>query len=578
MADVCESSRAAKELEDAPLEAATAVADGLLTGGEGTPPTAAASGTQRKESKVSAASTAAGVSSSNTSAVRVASEALMPITGGLRALLSTDTTRLKTAGVKIPAPHAITGGGGKTPPRPRQRPPPPVVVPLPGRLGPPNTMITTRPTGAHVNSALRERMKGHFVVLMKPDEVAKSGGFSAASTLTTMDARQNHNKLIEMHRHDQVSKVLKPHHSEATYEFTSDRVGGFAAHLTHEAAEQIARREDVQAVFPDLIVTNCGPKTLKRSKPSPIPSSSLHTSANRRHQQQANEKKDLLKDVKNGIPWNVERVGGDIPFTPTRAVDVFVVDTGVDETHPDLKDCIDESRSFVPWETSTVDGNGHGTHVCGTIAANGRLKGVAPGTRLHVLKVLDSNGEGSFSVLVAALTHLIKQHHLHPDHRIVVNMSLGTLTETTDMNPVDELVLGMAKTMGIVFVAASGNDATLASHNSPGHVPEIITVGAYDINHAFAPYSNHGPMVDLLAPGSNIVSCAVGGGYKVLSGTSMATPCVTGCVVRYLHNHFDATSDQVKEALLQAAKRSRMPQITGAPTDTCNDSIHVSNL
>jgi subtilisin family serine protease len=208
---------------------------------------------------------------------------------------------------------------------------------------------------------------------------------------------------------------------------------------------------------------------------------------------------------------------------------VWIIDTGVQSDHPDLN--VDKvlSKSFLTNETSIEDNNGHGTHVAGIIGALNNTRGVlgvASGVSIVALKALDGEGEGNASGLIKALNYVGQNAQAGE----VVNMSLGTDTISTAL---DNAVLTLAN-RGILFAIAAGNDAKQANLSSPARVnsSNIYTVSAIDSLGRFAKFSNFGnDVVDMAAPGVDIVSTWIGGRYARLSGTSMATPHVAGILV-----------------------------------------------
>lgn len=190
-----------------------------------------------------------------------------------------------------------------------------------------------------------------------------------------------------------------------------------------------------------------------------------------------------------------------------------VLDTGYDPGHPDLKDVVEESESFVPGEDVT-DRNGHGTHVASTVAgsgaaSDGKEKGVAPGVDLHVGKVLSDAGVGYDSWIVAGMEWAARDAHAR-----VVSMSLGSSEyadgETVLARAVDEL---SAET-GALFTIAAGNDGPDAQTvRSPGTADAALTVGAVDSADAIASFSSRGPRYgddalkpEITAPGVDILA------------------------------------------------------------------------
>lgn len=223
--------------------------------------------------------------------------------------------------------------------------------------------------------------------------------------------------------------------------------------------------------------------------------------------------------------WGVRMIGaGD--GTGKR---VWIIDTGVQSDHPDLNVDKTLSKSFLTTETSFEDKNGHGTHVAGIIGAlnnTGGILGVASGVSIIALKALDGEGEGNSSNLIKALNYIGQNAQAGE----VVNMSLGTDTISIAL---DNAVLALAN-KGLLFSIAAGNDAKKANLSSPARVnsPNVFTVSAIDSLGRFAKFSNFGnDVVDMAAPGVDIVSTWIGGRYARLSGTSMAAPHVAGILV-----------------------------------------------
>ncbi len=225
------------------------------------------------------------------------------------------------------------------------------------------------------------------------------------------------------------------------------------------------------------------------------------------------------------VQWGVRRTGTD----DGTGKHVWIIDTGVDITHPDLDVDTILSKSFVPNEPSVEDDNGHGTHVAGIIGALNNsfgVVGVAAGTKIIALKALDGTGQGSTSQIIQALNYVGQNAKAGE----VVNMSLGSDTISAAL---DNAVLTLAE-KGILFAIAAGNDSKKADLSSPGRVnnPNVFTVSAIDSLGRFASFSNFGnDVVDYAAPGVSIVSTYSKGRYARLSGTSMAAPHVAGILV-----------------------------------------------
>ncbi|MCW3838991.1 S8 family serine peptidase [Micromonospora yasonensis] len=243
---------------------------------------------------------------------------------------------------------------------------------------------------------------------------------------------------------------------------------------------------------------------------------------------------------------------------------VAVLDTGVDATHPDLVGQIDGKVSFVPGE-DTSDVNGHGTHVASTIvgtgaASDGAYKGVAPGADLIVGKVLDNGGSGLDSWVLAGMQWAAESG------ADVVSMSLSDPTLSDGTDPMAVAVDTLSAQYGTLFVIAAGN-AGPQSIGTPSAAASALTVGAVDKQDRLAYFSSTGPLVrsgalkpDITAPGVNITAArsqqmtSGSGLYRTISGTSMATPHVSGAAAILAQRHPDWSGAQLKEALMSSAK------------------------
>ncbi|KAJ4354147.1 uncharacterized protein N0V89_005880 [Didymosphaeria variabile] len=202
----------------------------------------------------------------------------------------------------------------------------------------------------------------------------------------------------------------------------------------------------------------------------------------------------------------------------------YVIDTGIRTTHNDFQGRAVWGNNFAGDKIDT-DANGHGTHVAGTIGS--RTYGVAKRTTLVAVKVLDATGSGSLSNVIAGIQWAI-QNATDSGRigRAVANLSLGGPTTSSATNA----AVAEAVRAGLFVAVAAGNDAQSASLTSPASEPTVCTVGATDRNDVFASFSNYGSLVDILAPGVDIMSTwyTTDNATAVLSGTSMATPHVAG--------------------------------------------------
>ncbi|MEV6166020.1 S8 family serine peptidase [Streptomyces sp. NPDC052052] len=248
-----------------------------------------------------------------------------------------------------------------------------------------------------------------------------------------------------------------------------------------------------------------------------------------------------------------------------KGIKVAVLDTGIDATHPDVKDRILETKSFVPGE-EVVDKNGHGTHVASTIAGSGAAsdganKGVAPGAGLIVGKVLGDEGSGADSGIIAAM------EWAKAEGADVVSMSLGSDIPDDGSDPMSQAVDALSADGGPLFVIAAGNSYDAGTIGSPGSAEKALTVAAVDKEDNRAWFSSMGPLTrsyglkpDLSAPGVDINAAAsqavpgISGMYQSMSGTSMATPHVAGAAAILKQRHPDWSGQRIKDVLMSSSK------------------------
>lgn len=279
-------------------------------------------------------------------------------------------------------------------------------------------------------------------------------------------------------------------------------------------------------------------------------------------------------------------------------VDVYVVDSGVESNHPNLN--VVENISMVQptfsiFPSSSEPLHGHATHIAGTIGAiddgNTGVVGVAPGARIHSIQVFDSSGDGLLSYLLAGIDFLLKRSSelsnsgsptnssnsgshgvigdtpLSGSHGVIgnpplsglptnssntptilVNMSLGVDLEDSNLTYLDNAIQ-YAADRGIIFVVAAGNSSRDVKFTSPAHSSKVITVASYDKYGSFSSFSNFGSKIDICAPGEEILSTWVNGSYAILSGTSMASPHITGAIALYLSKYKNATISDIRRMI-----------------------------
>ncbi|KQY56708.1 S8 family serine peptidase [Nocardioides sp. Root140] len=274
----------------------------------------------------------------------------------------------------------------------------------------------------------------------------------------------------------------------------------------------------------------------------------------------------LDEKVEASLVESVEQIGAPEAWAQGRkgeGVTVAVLDTGIDETHPDFAGQIATTRSFVPGET-VEDVNGHGTHVASTVAgtgaaAGGTEKGVAPEADLAVGKVLSDSGSGAASWIIEGM-------EWGAANADVVSMSLGSTEPSDGTDPMALAVDELSESTGALFVIAAGNYGRVSGIGSPGAAESALTVGAVDNQDERAYFQDMGPRLgdavvkpEIVAPGVDILAARAAktsgtGSYKSISGTSMATPHVAGAAALLVQEHPDWTAAQLKDALVSTAK------------------------
>lgn len=234
-----------------------------------------------------------------------------------------------------------------------------------------------------------------------------------------------------------------------------------------------------------------------------------------------------------------------------KAIKVGICDTGIDFNHPDLKPNYRFGTSFVPDESSAMDHNGHGTHCAGTVAAviNGSgVVGVAPEAYLYAIKVLDKTGSGRWSWLIAGIDWAINKKGLN-----ILSMSLGGSAAPNALKSMCDT----AWQKGVLLIAAAGNDA--GPVGVPAQYDSVLAVSAIDSANSLASFSNHGPEIELCAPGVDVLSTTPGGGYRKLNGTSMACPHVSGAAALAWGAHRYADNKTIRRLLAWRADNLGTP-------------------
>jgi len=257
-------------------------------------------------------------------------------------------------------------------------------------------------------------------------------------------------------------------------------------------------------------------------------------------------------------PWGIRRVNAAASWTTPRGqgqgAAVAIIDTGISRSHPDLAGLvIGGFNALDPKKPDAWDDDqGHGSHVAGTVAGRRDGKGVvgvAPMAKLYAVKVLDADGNGGYSSVIAGIEWAVKRGVR------VANMSLGADEGSEAL----KRAITAASKAGLTIVAAAGNGGGPVGF--PASYPETIAVGASDAKDGVADFSSRGPEVDFIAPGVNVKSVKMEGGWEELSGTSMATPHVAGLAALAVAR--GASSPAAVRAMLRKAA-APLPGLTSA--------------
>lgn len=328
-----------------------------------------------------------------------------------------------------------------------------------------------------------------YIVVLKEDAV-----------ISDVDDDAVRKSKVKGKGHNLVTKHTSKDEIEDTYETA---LQGFTVKLTEDQAKTMSADPDVKYIEENQIITLAKDEA-KKSAP-------------------------IVTPFNDYFPWGVVRVGGGEEKYKGKN-DAWIIDTGIDLTHPDLNVGIKDAKSFVPGETPN-DVRGHGTFIAGiigAIAGNGGILGVAPGVTVIPVKVFAADGTAYLDAVIAAINYVAKKAKSGD----VANLSLSL---NTTSEALDEAILNASskKNKPIDFTIAAGNEGVDASLRSPARVngPHIYTVSAMAAGDLWASFSNWGNAIDYCAPGVNLISTFPGGAYASWYGTSFASPHVAGLLL-----------------------------------------------
>ena len=336
-----------------------------------------------------------------------------------------------------------------------------------------------------------------FIVMLKPGAAVQPGAGRAGLTVS------------------QMAVGAAARHGGTVRHFYEHALAGYSICMPEAAARALAQESDVALVEQDQVMT--------------------------------------ANVTQTGATWGIDRIdqrnlplSGSYTYNFTGAgVHAYIIDTGIRATHQQFATRVStQNFTSISDGNGTNDCNGHGTHVSGTVG--GSTYGVAKGVTLHAVRVLDCTGSGTNAGVIAGVDW-VTQNHQSP---AVANMSLGGGVSTA----LDTAVANSIAS-GVTYAIAAGNSNANACNSSPARVPTALTVGATTMTDARSSFSNIGTCVDIFAPGSSITSSwnASDTATNTISGTSMATPHVTGVAALYLQQFPGSSPAAVAQGIVNNA-------------------------
>ncbi len=280
------------------------------------------------------------------------------------------------------------------------------------------------------------------------------------------------------------------------------------------------------------------------------------------------------------IPWYLKRiVTHDLPLPRdfiyrgnnschknNLNIETYILDTGIDVNHKEF-----EGRAF--WLANFADNidndcHSHGTHCAGLVGS--KSYGVCKDAKLFAVKVLDCNGEGTYSSILSGLNYIYDRHNNNKDKNVksIINMSFGG----SFSNVINEAVTTLLKSDSIYISTSAGNDSGDSCNKSPASTSGILTVMASDINDNKASFSNYGKCASLYAPGVNILSTLPNNNVGIYSGTSMASPIVVGVMNHYIDQYPNLNLSELINKMKNEASKD---MIKNNPLNTNNLIVYL---